>query len=50
VPEERREEAEPEPLVPPRVVEIPDAGRPAARPQRPMVLDDDDLDVPDFLK
>jgi cell division protein FtsZ len=35
--------------VPPRVVEMPDTGRPA-RPARPVVLEDDDLDVPDFLK
>jgi cell division protein FtsZ len=40
-PEDEREEA------PPRVVEIPDSHRPA---RRPMLLDDDDLDVPDFLK
>ena len=38
-----------EPQVPPRVVELPDAGRPV-RPSRPVVLEDDDLDVPDFLK
>jgi hypothetical protein len=38
-----------EPQVPPRVVELPDAARPA-RPSRPVVLEDDDLDVPDFLK
>ena len=38
-----------EPQVPPRVVELPDATRPA-RPSRPVVLEDDDLDVPDFLK
>ncbi|MFI7589411.1 cell division protein FtsZ [Spongisporangium articulatum] len=42
-------EAPAEPLVPPRMVELPDAGRPT-RPQQPVVLDDDDLDVPDFLK
>jgi cell division protein FtsZ len=42
--------AEPaEPVVPPRSIELPDAGRPA-RPARPIVLEDDDLDVPDFLK
>jgi cell division protein FtsZ len=45
---ERQPERE-EPPVPPRVVELPDAGRPA-RPARPVVLEDDDLDVPDFLK
>jgi cell division protein FtsZ len=33
---------------PPRVVEIPDSHRP--RTSRPLILDDDDLDVPDFLK
>ena len=38
-----------EPPVPPRVVELPDGGRPV-RPSRPVVLEDDDLDVPDFLK
>ena len=38
-----------EPVSPPRVVELPDAGRPV-RPPRPVVLEDDDLDVPDFLK
>ena len=40
--EEEREEQ-----TPPRVVEMPDAHRPT---RRPMLLDDDDLDVPDFLK
>jgi cell division protein FtsZ len=45
------EQSEPadEPVVPPRSIELPDAGRPA-RPARPIVLEDDDLDVPDFLK
>jgi cell division protein FtsZ len=38
--------ATPEPVVPPRVVEMPET-RPAPRP---LLLDDDDLDVPDFLK
>jgi cell division protein FtsZ len=38
-----------EPVIPPRVVEIPDAGRPP-RSARPTILEDDDLDVPDFLK
>ena len=42
------EEAE-EPVVPPRVVELPESPR-TARPARPVVLEDDDLDVPDFLK
>ena len=46
---ESRSELPTEPLVPPRMVELPDTGRPA-RPQQPVVLDDDDLDVPDFLK
>jgi cell division protein FtsZ len=47
-PQDRQPERE-EPQVPPRVVELPDAGRPV-RPTRPVVLEDDDLDVPDFLK
>jgi cell division protein FtsZ len=38
-----------EPVVPPRVVELPETSRPS-RPSRPVVLEDDDLDVPDFLK
>jgi cell division protein FtsZ len=46
---ERLSEQGDEPLIPPRSIEIPDAGRPA-RPARPIVLEDDDLDVPDFLK
>ncbi len=37
-----------EPVVPPRVVDLPDA--PPSRTARPLILDDDDLDVPDFLK
>jgi cell division protein FtsZ len=37
-----------EPVVPPRVVELPDTGN--GRKARPVVLEDDDLDVPDFLK
>ncbi len=41
-----RPETPEEPVSPPRVVELPDAGR----QPRPVVLDDDDLDVPDFLK
>ena len=45
---ERQPEREEAPL-PPRVVELPDSGRPT-RPARPVVLEDDDLDVPDFLK
>jgi cell division protein FtsN len=44
-----RMERQPEPEAPPRMVELPDAGRPV-RPARPVVLEDDDLDVPDFLK
>jgi len=31
------------------VVELPETSRPS-RPSRPVVLEDDDLDVPDFLK
>jgi cell division protein FtsZ len=37
-----------EPLTPPRLVEVPES-RPV-RSQRPIVMDDEDLDVPDFLK
>jgi len=37
-----------EPLTPPRLVEVPES-RPA-RSSRPIVMDDEDLDVPDFLK
>jgi cell division protein FtsZ len=37
-----------EPVVPPRVVEMPDT--PPSRTARPLIIDDDDLDVPDFLK
>jgi cell division protein FtsZ len=36
-----------EPLTPPRLVEVPES-RP--RSPRPIVMDDEDLDVPDFLK
>jgi cell division protein FtsZ len=47
---EPERERTPEPVEEPaqRVVELPE-GRPT-RPQRPIVLEDDDLDVPDFLK
>jgi cell division protein FtsZ len=38
--------SEPEPLTPPRTVELPETPRPA----RPVILDDEELDVPDFLK
>jgi cell division protein FtsZ len=55
--EERQREREApaaEPLTPPRVVELPDPPRPGdprqSRSPRPVLLDDDDLDVPDFLK
>ncbi len=42
---------QPAPVAAPRVVEIPDAPRQAPRPAaRPVALEDDDLDVPDFLK
>ncbi len=35
----------------PRVVELPeDSGRPVARKAKPILLEDDDLDIPDFLK
>jgi cell division protein FtsZ len=37
-----------EPLTPPRLVEVPES-RPVRSP-RPIVMDDEDLDVPDFLK
>jgi cell division protein FtsZ len=37
-----------EPLTPPRLVEVPES-RPARSP-RPIVMDEEDLDVPDFLK
>lgn len=46
--QDRQPERE-EPQIPPRVVELPDSARPT-RPSRPVVLEDDDLDVPDFLK
>jgi cell division protein FtsZ len=48
--QERQSDRVDEPLIPPRSIELPEAGRPAARPARPIVLEDDDLDVPDFLK
>ena len=35
---------------PPRVVELPETARPNRPAPRPVVLEDDDLDVPDFLK
>ena len=35
---------------PPRVVELPPEPARTSRPARPLLMDDDDLDVPDFLK
>ena len=39
-----------EPLVPPRLVELPPEPPRVPRSPRPVSLEDDDLDVPDFLK
>jgi cell division protein FtsZ len=40
----------PEPATAPRLVELPAEPPRATRPPRPVTLEDDDLDVPDFLK
>jgi cell division protein FtsZ len=40
----------PDPLIPPRLVELPPEPPRVPRSPRPMALEDDDLDVPDFLK
>jgi cell division protein FtsZ len=47
--DESRESRDDDPAVPPRVVEMPDSP-PTTRTARPLIMDDDDLDVPDFLK
>jgi cell division protein FtsZ len=44
-----REEQAPEPVVVPRSVDLTDGAR-ASRSSRPILLDEEDLDVPDFLK
>jgi cell division protein FtsZ len=44
-----RDEKAPEPVVVPRSVDLTDGAR-ATRSSRPILLDEEDLDVPDFLK
>jgi len=47
---ERPAEPAPDPVLPPRLVELPAEPPRPPRSPRPVTLEDDDLDVPDFLK
>jgi cell division protein FtsZ len=47
---ERPAEPAPDPVLPPRLVELPAEPPRPPRAPRPVTLEDDDLDVPDFLK